>query len=651
MSALVVVYLPNISGSIQWHPCLDEVQGSAILLLLLRSLKDRFPDGEVRVLCHSRLTENVLRAIGDEYRSIVMQSIGETEIDAVGEMIEVSRHDNIIFVESSFVLSPLNLLSDLIALHMSHDWKMTDVSRLPSGAAPRIVSRGVLQELIRHVPKGESAVSLSLLLRYLKGRRLHLRDYDPLSCGDLDACEKYAINPADLPERISHNDVSFSQVLRQVLSKMSLLKLSDDPAAGYRLWKEHILEAGPDAKRSLKIARRVPSANKWTGPSKLQRRRILYAQSSSGFTGAEEALCRMIAHLDHSWFEPVAIVAAPGTFANRLRESGATVHVTFEDYGGSTEHSFYAAVSRVGLLRPDLIHLNSCKERNLALAAACLGVPQVQHARLHATLYDNHAMGLADRIIAVSKVTRDAVIAHDVDPKNVRVIYDGIDTDVFRPKSGDDTFRQRLLVNRTAKLVLMIARYVPYKQHEVLLEAIALVRRRVPNVEVALIGDIFNEQEGQRFAVIRQLALRLGLDGCVHYIPFQRDIREAERGADVVVLCSDREPLGLCILEAMALERPVVTSLDSGAAEIINAGIDGFIVENGSPAKLATTLAEILESRVPQGLVEAARETIVKRASAHKAAHLTSEVYMELLDEWNACVRPRTRLTGVSVGE
>jgi hypothetical protein len=85
----------------------------------------------------------------------------------------------------------------------------------------------------------------------------------------------------------------------------------------------------------------------------------------------------------------------------------------------------------------------------------------------------------------------------------------------------------------------------------------------------------------------------LKLDGNVVWLPFQDDIRQIECATDVVALPSDEEALGLCILEAMSLEIPVVVSSSGGLPELIEDGVSGLTMKAGNAASLAEALLRL----------------------------------------------------------
>ncbi len=172
------------------------------------------------------------------------------------------------------------------------------------------------------------------------------------------------------------------------------------------------------------------------------------------------------------------------------------------------------------------------------------------------------------------------------------VIRSGVDVNVFarhtgRPRSADDRFR-----------VLCVASLQDYKGHTYLLEACAqLVSQGVP-LACTLVG------EGPERPALDQMVSRLGLEGCVFLAGARSsaEVRELLAQADVmalpsVVLSSGlQEGLPVALIEAMAMEVPVVATRVSGVPELVEDGSTGLLVPERDADSLAEAIASLFES-------------------------------------------------------
>ena len=149
-------------------------------------------------------------------------------------------------------------------------------------------------------------------------------------------------------------------------------------------------------------------------------------------------------------------------------------------------------------VRPDVVHVHSGVWLKAARAARRAGARHVIHT-VHGLLdrepwYGPALMRLAarhtDRIAAVSDPLRDYLVNDvRVDPSKVSVIPNGVSTERFRPQSRTGALRSALCIGDDALVIGIVARLAWVKNHALLLDAFALVRERVPNAHLVIVGD------------------------------------------------------------------------------------------------------------------------------------------------------------------
>ncbi len=129
-------------------------------------------------------------------------------------------------------------------------------------------------------------------------------------------------------------------------------------------------------------------------------------------------------------------------------------------------------------------------------------------------------------------------------------------------------------------------RLVQLKGIEYLIRALPMVRTEVPDVTLEIAGS------GPEEEVLRNEAHRLGLDGCIRFLGWQKDI--PFHRWDVFVIPSLEEAFGMAALEAMAAGLPVVASAVGGLTELVKDGKTGWLVPPATPTALATRLIPLL---------------------------------------------------------
>jgi len=196
-------------------------------------------------------------------------------------------------------------------------------------------------------------------------------------------------------------------------------------------------------------------------------------------------------------------------------------------------------------------------------------------------------------------------------PEETRVVYNGANLDRF------DQARRRLLTSRRPSQVLsvgMVATLESHKDQDTLIRAAAELEQRGVQLRVRLIGD------GSRRAELEALVKQLGAP--VDFLGSRADFPDRMAELDVFVFSTtDREGLGIALIEAMAAGVPVIASDVPACREVLDGGKYGLLVPPRSSAALADaiqTLGSDLSSA--SQLAEAARGRALREFSGEAMA-------------------------------
>ncbi|MDQ6675215.1 MAG: glycosyltransferase family 4 protein [Chloroflexota bacterium] len=244
----------------------------------------------------------------------------------------------------------------------------------------------------------------------------------------------------------------------------------------------------------------------------------------------------------------------------------------------------------------------------------------------------------ADWVIAVSAHIADQAMQLGVEASRLTVIRSAVDIDQFRPRARGDRVaaRQTLGIAAETPLVLFVGNLEPRKQVDVLLKAMACVRKAVPDAAVVIVGSGESAGVQDQTARLARLTQDLGLaaeDG----VRFVGRVAEAQlleyyAAADVFALPSSAEAQGIVALEAMACGLPVVASAVGGLLGTIDDGHTGFLVPSGDVPALADRLLRLLtEPSQRSGIGAAARQTVEREFSWKRTVEATLGVYREVL--------------------
>ena len=174
----------------------------------------------------------------------------------------------------------------------------------------------------------------------------------------------------------------------------------------------------------------------------------------------------------------------------------------------------------------------------------------------------------------------------------IEVIRYGLDSGPF---SGLDraASRRELGIEAGVPLVLCPARLDPQKRHDVLLRAFAQVRRTIGDAQLLCAGETQLGGPAYRAGLL-QLTDDLGLRDAVRWLGVRADIPNLMAAADLVVLASDWEGLGLVVMEAAMASRPVVATAVGGVPEIVEHNQTGVLTPQGDAQALASALTATL---------------------------------------------------------
>jgi glycosyltransferase involved in cell wall biosynthesis len=247
-------------------------------------------------------------------------------------------------------------------------------------------------------------------------------------------------------------------------------------------------------------------------------------------------------------------------------------------------------------------------------------------ARAYRRLNYQRSARLAEAVIINSKSLRSEIDRYlEVDPKKIRLIYEAVDHQIFKPGNREEARAQVAAFGVSRSFVLFVSSLWRYKNCHGLLRAWKLGRHELGGRQLVIVGA---ERDEQYAAELHSLVAELGIADDVVFVggvPLE-ETACFYRAADLCVYPSLNETFGLPILEAMACACPVVTSNVSAMPE--TAGGAALLADPEDPASLAHAIVEATGSAADglrtQGLRRAQQFTWGATAGA------TLDVYREV---------------------
>ena len=218
---------------------------------------------------------------------------------------------------------------------------------------------------------------------------------------------------------------------------------------------------------------------------------------------------------------------------------------------------------------------------------------------------------LTDAFVAVAEPHGRYIAEYEGCPADkVRVIPNGVDIEAFHPRWPNLRIQSELGLPPESPVIGIVAALRPEKNHEMFLRAAARVVRIVPAAKFVVVGD------GPRRGELEAMARDLKIDGSVCFAGTRRDVPEVLSVIDLVALSSHMEANPLCLLEAMASEKPVVATRVGSVPEAVADGETGYLVPAGDDAALAERIVELLRDPARAAAFgRAGRERVLARSS------------------------------------
>lgn len=303
-------------------------------------------------------------------------------------------------------------------------------------------------------------------------------------------------------------------------------------------------------------------------------------------------------------------VSALGVRCRRLRGTAGSLRLHPRHTPWAAGELARGSHELLGVVRaeaPDLLHANSFRAGLVAAPVARLtGRPLAAHA------HDILPAGLASRAVvrtidwgarvwlANSRHTERSVRLLGA-RKVARVVLNPVDLRRFDPGIASQAeARARIGVATAGPVLAVVGQITPWKGQDVAIRALARLVPEWPELRLVIAGSAKFTAEATRFdnraylAELEGLARRLGVTSNVVFLRERGDVPLVMRAADAVLVPSWEEPFGLVVIEAMALEVPVVATAVGGPSEVIVDGQSGLLAPPRDPERWAAAVARLL---------------------------------------------------------
>ncbi len=369
--------------------------------------------------------------------------------------------------------------------------------------------------------------------------------------------------------------------------------------------------------------------------------RVLFVQSQTEMGGAEISLLTALGAVDRSRLTPAVATLGfgQGDFLERLREAGIEV---FELQAGRLRNPFgwlrtVGKLSRIarrggfGTLvsngyHPHLYSHPAARRAGARSAMFCRDFPSPR--RCGPWIERLAFMFGADTYLVASAAMAGAITERSGGRRPPRIVPNGVDMERFRPAPEAAAALRAELGLRPEHLLMTVAgRLQPSKGQHLFLEAAALVASAVPEARFLVVGGALFGMHGDYPDQLRAQAAGLDFSDKVIFAGNRADMPAVYAASDVIAMTSVLpEGFGRVVIEAMAVERPVLVARAGGATELFVEGQSGLGYEPGNAAELSEKMIALCRDADLRGrLGETARRRATELYSAERSAQALAE--------------------------
>lgn len=319
--------------------------------------------------------------------------------------------------------------------------------------------------------------------------------------------------------------------------------------------------------------------------------------------GGEHSMLAAMSRLHKVDVEFVALLPLASPLHSQLQQMGISClqNPLYDESGQRLASEEFAAKLISHCLRSELqlLHANSLTMgRHLGRIASHLNIPTSSHIRDMMSLKKSAIRDLNTHslLLAVSDATASYHIEQGIDQERIQRLYNGIDSEVFKPGPKTKHWHRTLNLPEEARLVATVGQICLRKGQTDLAEAAVLLKDQFPDVHYLIVGERHStKQESIEFDQrIDETFNNAGIGDRLHRLGYVNDMPQLYREIDLLVHPAKQEPLGRVLLEAGACETPIVATNVGGTSEIIRHHETGILVPPASPVELAEAMAAVL---------------------------------------------------------
>lgn len=344
---------------------------------------------------------------------------------------------------------------------------------------------------------------------------------------------------------------------------------------------------------------------------------ILFLHAGAEMYGADKVMLDLIKRLDKNKYNPLVILPTDGVLVDALEKENIKVVVMpypimrrrYFNLKGLIQYA-YGMVKYTNKITKmakeqhiNLIHTNTAATLEGSFVSKILHIPQlwsiheiIVSPKIMYTVTSKLIAKYSSITITDSKAVKDHLDASGCFKEDaVRVIYNGVDSNRFKPDNDCSYLYDEWNIPKDAKIIGMMGRVNSWKGQADFLKAANIILSKFPDVYTVFVGAAFEGEEWREKELANEIAQSPYKDRIINK-GYRTDSEGIYKLYDVFVLPSTNpDPLPTVVLEAMATGKPIVGYKHGGVCEMVKDGYNGLLAEVRNPKDLAAKIEILLE--------------------------------------------------------
>lgn len=322
--------------------------------------------------------------------------------------------------------------------------------------------------------------------------------------------------------------------------------------------------------------------------------------------------------------------------ANWAREKGLTIHEVLER--GKFDVDNLRQIHRlIQEYRIDILHARDYKtcffgyllskiNRRMKLIFTAHGWIVDSTKMKFYTWLNLYSLKRYHKIIAVSKATKQIMLDSGIKGDKIAVLHNAIDVEMWKRENVTSTVRQELHIPETSKIVGIIGRLRYEKDIPTTLKVAQKVIQERSDTYFLVVGDGPDRVEAEH------QVQQMGLTENILFLGFRKDAMNIYAALDIFASTSLTEGTPNTVLEALAMEVPVVHTAVGGVPELIEDGVDGILCKVGDVHGIAQVILSILNNdEKAEHLRQQGRRSVCTKFSLTQRLKTLETLYEEVM--------------------